>query len=221
MFLPLTDSLTCPRCGPPYGLILLADRVVERRVLSGTLGCPNCRDRFQVRDGFGDLRAPPRRPLPPAPAPEATDPDRGVRLAALLGVAEGPATVLLAGPVVALAGSLAATVPELEVVALGAALVGLREAPGVSRLVARPGLPFHSARLRGVVLDGEGVAPLLDEGARVLAPSARLVFLDTPAGVRERLAAAGLRLLLEQEGTLVAERRPPRAPPAHRRLPVV
>ena len=57
MHLLLTDRLTCPRCGPSFGLILLADRMNDRRVVDGVLGCPNCRDGFPVRDGFGDLRA--------------------------------------------------------------------------------------------------------------------------------------------------------------------
>ena len=60
MHLLLTDRLTCPRCGPEFGLVLLADRLEDRRVLEGALGCPNCRDRYPVRDGFGDLRPPPR-----------------------------------------------------------------------------------------------------------------------------------------------------------------
>ena len=63
MHLLLTDRLTCPRCGPEFGLILLADKLVDRVVHSGVLGCPNCRDAFQVEDGFADLRAPPRRGL--------------------------------------------------------------------------------------------------------------------------------------------------------------
>ena len=221
MYLPLTDRLTCPRCGPPFGLILLADRVVERRVINGTLGCPNCRDRFPVREGFGDLRAPPRGELLALATHPSDDPERALRVAALLGIVEGPATVLLAGPVVALAAALAARVPQLEVVALGVALAGEPERPGVSRLVARPGLPFHTGSLRGAVLDGDEAAPLLEEAARVLAPASRLVFLDAPVGVRERLADAGLRLLLEQEDTLLAERHAPREAPPGRSLPVV
>ena len=221
MHLPLTDRLVCPRCGPPFGLILLADRVEERRVLSGTLGCPNCRDRYPVREGFGDLRAPPRVELRPGPAPAPPDPERATLVAALLGIAEGPATVLLAGPVAALADALVAYVPELEAVALGAGLAGLPERAGVSRLVAKPGLPFHTATMRGVVLEGAGAVPLLAEAARVLAPGARLVFLGAPRDLAERLPAAGLRPLLEEDGTLVAERAVPRPVSRGRSLPVV
>jgi len=59
MNLVLTDVLACPRCGPPFGLILLADSMRERRVLEGVLGCPNCYGRYPVRGGLADLRAVP------------------------------------------------------------------------------------------------------------------------------------------------------------------
>ena len=60
MNVALTDHLVCPRCGPPFGLVLLARDVRDRRVREGEFGCPNCRDRFPVEGGFGDLRPPPR-----------------------------------------------------------------------------------------------------------------------------------------------------------------
>lgn len=60
MNVDLIDHLVCPRCGPPYGLLLLAHDVRDRRVREGEFGCPNCRDRFPVSGWFGDLRPPPR-----------------------------------------------------------------------------------------------------------------------------------------------------------------
>ena len=69
MNVALVDHLVCPRCGPPNGLLLLAHDVRERRVHEGEFGCPNCRDRFPVTGGFGDLRPPPRVESP-AGAPE-------------------------------------------------------------------------------------------------------------------------------------------------------
>src|SRR5690606_33440071 len=101
MHVLLTDRLTCPRCGPAFGLILLAERAEERRVQKGVLGCPNCRDSFPIDDGFGDVRAPPRRGVPAGlaggPDPRPTDAAESERLAALLGVAEGPGTLALVG----------------------------------------------------------------------------------------------------------------------------
>ena len=85
MQLLLTDRLACPRCGPGFGLVLLADRMVDRRVHEGTLGCPNCRDSFTVHAGFADLRAPPRGALQPGlagPDPARTpDGERDTALA--------------------------------------------------------------------------------------------------------------------------------------------
>ncbi len=120
MDLRLTDLLACPRCGPPHGLVLLADRVEDRRVLEGVLGCPNCRGRWTVRAGLADLRmpgeaaggapgeAPPaeggaaeggaadaepvRREAAMASAPEDAPADAATRLAALMGLA-GTSTV--------------------------------------------------------------------------------------------------------------------------------
>ncbi|MBW3533907.1 MAG: hypothetical protein KY453_01605 [Gemmatimonadetes bacterium] len=117
----LTDRLSCPRCGPEFGLILLAERTEKRRVLEGRMGCPNCRDRFPVSRGFGDLRAPPRSALPPVESLDAPPAEATERLRALLGVAEGPGNLALVGPVVAHAAGLAQRTPETEVVAVDAA----------------------------------------------------------------------------------------------------
>src|SRR4051794_6449637 len=118
MHILLTDLLTCPRCGPEFGLVLLAERVEERRVREGRLGCPNCREQYPVRAGVADLR------LPGAPdadaaavSSSAADADEAVRLAALLGLAEASGTVLLAGDAAAQAGAMAALLGQVEVVA--------------------------------------------------------------------------------------------------------
>ena len=219
MHLLLTDRLSCPRCGPRFGLVLLTERVMDRRVLAGSLGCPNCRDRFPVTAGFADLRIPPRGPLHPETPPPEPGQAEALRLAALLGVSEGPAHVALVGAVAAHAAALAALVAGLEAVAVGTELLGVPEQAGVSRLTARPGLPFRDAALQGVVLSGS--ADLLEEAARVTGPAGRVVWTDAPGTASGRAERAGLLVLLEEGGTLVAGRAGPRAPSAGRRLPVV
>ncbi|MBV9774489.1 MAG: hypothetical protein JO040_11095, partial [Gemmatimonadetes bacterium] len=67
-------------------------------------------------------------------------------------------------------------------------------------------LPFASRSLRGVALVGGSAGRLLGEGIRVVAPGGRLVAEGAPEGAAERAAAEGFRVLLDQEGTLVAER---------------
>jgi uncharacterized protein YbaR (Trm112 family) len=218
----LTERLVCPRCGPPFGLVLLAERVEERRVLDGSLGCPNCRDRFPVVEGFGDLRAPPRDELPAEP-PSSAPPhaDETVRLAALLGITSGPARVVLTGPCATHAVALSGLIPELEVIVMGSNRLPGPEIPGVSRMAAGPRLPFQSRALQGVALSGEVSAQRIGEAARVAAPGARVVLLGAAAGMREASAGAGLEVLLQQEGCLVAATAGPRVAGGGMRLPVV
>jgi len=218
----VADRLVCPRCGPPFGLILLAERVVERRVLAGSFGCPNCRDRFAVVDGFADLRPPPRKPLPePSTPPPQPDSGDGLRLAAFLGITEGPARVLLAGAASPHAASLVELVPELEVAAMDPALRAVPPRTGVSRMAAGAVLPFQSHTFQGVALAGEDGARLLAEAVRVLAHPGRIVLLDAPADLRSGMEGAGLRVVLDEGGVLVAERAGPRARSGGVRLPVV
>lgn len=206
MHILLTDRLACPRCGPDFGLILLADRVEDRRVHDGVLGCANCRDRFPVRDGFGDLRAPPRGAFPEAAPPgDAAGPDP-VKLAALLGVHEGPGHVALVGDVARSAGGLADLLDGIEVVAVWSEARRWEEGEGVSRIAARPGLPFFSRVLRGVVLGGSMAQTWLDEAVRVVAASARVAVLDPPAGSLRRLEEAGLSAVLDDPRVVVATR---------------
>lgn len=203
MHILLTDILRCPRCGPQFGLVLLADRVEERRVRAGRLGCANCREMYPVAGGEVDLRVPGGEALPEGGAPAG--PDGAVRLAALLGLADAWGSVLLVGAGADLANGLAALVPGVEVVhAVGAPGGGEGEEP-LSRVVAGTPLPLAPGSLRGVAL-AAGAAGLADEGVRLLAPGGRLVVEGAPAGAAAGLEAAGLRVLLDQEGWLVAER---------------
>jgi uncharacterized protein YbaR (Trm112 family) len=210
----VTDRLACPRCGPEFGLILLADRVEDRRVLEGGFGCANCRERYPVRGGFADLRPPPAGPLsdePHASDPGPDDPEGALRLAAMLGVTEGPATLLLAGVPARQAERLAAMVKGVEVVALHPGLRQRSEEPGVSRAHAGAVLPFFSMTFRGVALDAEWGASHLAEAFRVTAPGARVVLeLPDDDGPREALLArfteAAGEVLLETRSMLVGVR---------------
>lgn len=208
MHVLLTDRLTCPRCGPEFGLILLADRVEERRVLEGLLGCPNCREKYPVRGGFGDLRAPPRTPLEHEDASELDEADGEgtVRLAALLGVARGPGHLLLVGAPAGHAEGLAEMLEEVEVVGVHPGLHERDEIPGVSRIAAHAGLPFYDRMVQGVALDGVAAEVMLEEAARVVTPGGRLVVLEPSPSVRDRLGRGGLTPVLDEEGVVVMER---------------
>ena len=227
MHILLTDLLSCPRCGPDFGLILLADRIVERRVLDGRLGCANCRERYPITGGYGELasglpgpahvppNAEPARPGGGAPAAAGTasaksnaaDSDEpALRLAALLGVTDGPGFVLLVGAPATHAVALAGMVPGLEVVAAADEARAWEERAGVSRIGVAGRLPFYNRQLRGIVLSGTGRGELLEEAVRALGPLARLVLLDAPPDAAESVRALGLTVLAQQGDTLVAAR---------------
>jgi uncharacterized protein YbaR (Trm112 family) len=204
----LTDRLSCPRCGPEFGLILLADVMEDRKVVDGSLGCPNCRDAFVIRGGFGDLRAPPRPPLAAglAGAPTPPDPLEVERLVALLGVVRGPGTLAFVGEPARHAASVAEMISDIHAVAVDADLAAWPDAPGVSRLVSAPGLPFFSRALRGVVVDGRLGAALIADAARVTAPMSRVVVVHAAPEATSTLEAAGLKILAHEAETVVAAR---------------
>jgi hypothetical protein len=136
-------------------LILIADRLENRRVIEGSLGCPNCRDRFPVEGGFGDLRPPPRSTPDEVPdvAPPASP--SALEVAALLGLTDGPGNVALIGDVAGHATALAGLVPGIEFIGIAPGLRGWEEGEGVSRLNAGASLPFSNGSLRGVGLVAE------------------------------------------------------------------
>ncbi len=205
MHILLTDLLTCPRCGPGFGLVVLAERLEDRRVREGRLGCANCRESYPIEEGVADLRYPPGA----APAAvEARNPEgeEALRLAALLGGGEAAGTVLLLGVPGGTAAGVARLLPGTQV----AASAGEGEArdDGVSRARIGVRIPFRDRSLRGVAL-GAGADPtLLEEAVRTLAPGARLVWDPAPPGAAAELAGQGLGVLLEQDGVVVASLSP-------------
>jgi uncharacterized protein YbaR (Trm112 family) len=209
MHILLTDVLTCPRCGPEFGLVVLADRLEERRVIDGHLGCPNCRSQYPVRGRVADLRIGGSASSASAESVEASD-EAAVRLAALMGLAGASGMALVAGPGAAHAAAVSALVPELEVIAVSDSADPADSADsveaeaGVSRvLAAAERLPFRGG-LRAAALTGGADDARLREGLRVLVPGARLVVDPAPADAAERLRALGAEVLLADEGVVVA-----------------
>ncbi|MEX0843415.1 MAG: hypothetical protein WD960_15240 [Gemmatimonadota bacterium] len=204
MHLLLTDDLCCPRCGPAFGLILLAEELSERRLLRGTLGCANCRERYPVSDGFADLRPPPAGPPEESGELPEGDAEEAFRLAALLGIGEGPAVLLLLGEPAGQSERIASLLEGVEVVGAHAALSGLPEVPGVSRVITGLPLPFRGGTLAGIACQGKRSAGELEEAVRTLRPGGRIVWRHPPDGAAERLEGLGLELLLQTGKAVVA-----------------
>lgn len=144
----------------------------------------------------------------PGETPDKKEPEEEevVRIGALLGVTEGPGTILLTGLEASWAGNLARLIGDIEVVGMDPELIAEEESGGVSRIAAGSRIPFSDGTFRGV-LSGRGVAEsLLGELARVVAPGGHLVILDPDPGDGVKVEGLGLALILEEERAVVARR---------------
>lgn len=203
----LTDHMVCPRCGPPFGLLLVAREVVDRRVRQGEFGCANCRDSFPVEDGFADMRPQPRSPAPPREegpnAGSAAERDSALRLAAALGVADGPGIVIVWDGRAEVVIGLSKMAPSVEVVATG---WGARDFAwqGISAMAVGPALPFADRAARGAVIADADDANRWRESVRVLAPGGRVVAIRPSPNTVDRMSAAGCVSLVCDEEVLVA-----------------
>jgi uncharacterized protein YbaR (Trm112 family) len=236
MHLSLSDLLTCPRCGPDYGLILIPARTRERRVEAGVLGCPNCRERYAIDQGVAELwvagaTASASATAAPAGRAAATggadrkitvaglppdDPELAVRLGALLGLAgaggggagaSGAAgAVVLAGPAAAQAARVARLLEDVEVVALGPTFTAAERAMAVTRVRVEGAIPFRGGVFGAVALTGPW-SERVPEGLRVLRPGGRLLVDPATAEARAHLAGAGTVGVLDQGSTLVVARK--------------
>ena len=207
MHILVTDRLACPRCGPDFGLILLADDLQSRRVLRGALACSNCRSQYPVEGGFVDLRPTPSDRTKAQAMIASEDPEAALKVAALLGVEEGPGLLGLVGPSAGHALRLSRMIEGIEVLAVHPELRADPEQDGVSRLAVGTSLPLLTGSLRGVVLEGASGTALLAEAVRVLGPGSRLVYLRPPEGMAAEMRQRGLDLLMEAETTLVGVRK--------------
>lgn len=205
MHILLTDVITCPRCGPEFGLIVLSDRLDDRRVIDGSLGCANCREEYPVRGGVADLRWGGTEGSEPAPAPAPQpDPERGYRLAALLGVTGPTGPVIVATEDPRLVEEVQRHLPDAGVLGVSRSLPPEGAGEGMGWLLCDGVLPFRSRSLGGVALASGDPLPLLREALRTLGRGARVVIDPAPSGVGDELADRGADVLLQQDGVAVA-----------------
>jgi uncharacterized protein YbaR (Trm112 family) len=198
MHILLTDVLTCPRCGPEFGLIALADDMDERRVVAGRLGCANCREEFTVHGGVADLRL--GGEVEKGGAIEGDE--RAYRTAALLGVGQGMGTVLVLGGSPDLVDSVDDLLPNALVI--GGGLDPDVPAAGAGWILHGERLPFRDGSLRGVALLGSVDPAWITEAARVTVQGARVVLDPAPAGAPDLLANLRLTVILDQDDVVVA-----------------
>lgn len=185
MLRDLLDGLRCPHLHEESWLVAMVHEANGPELISADLACPVCGQEFLVRGGvahFGDA---------PVPATNTADdePD-ALRVAALLGAADGALPVLLAGHY-ARAGRRLADLTALAQVWINSH-PDVHTVPGCSPIALPPDvvlLPLGVATLSAAALDAEHTDPrflasvvrAVKTGGRLVAP----VQTPLPEGVKE------------------------------------
>ncbi len=168
MFIELTDHLRCPEDHDESYLVLLPDRIENRWVKSGRLGCPVCGRTYDVVNGVFLAGSPPAMD-------QGTTGLNAEALHALAGLSGPGGYMVLVGPVAALWDEVAQLNPGVGLVAVNP---GATLPPGSPASVIHGGrIPLKSRSMRSVVL-GRGYAEdpfWIAEASRVVLPGLRVV----------------------------------------------
>jgi uncharacterized protein YbaR (Trm112 family) len=183
MFIELVELLRCTRPHEESWLVAALDRVEDRIILAGRLGCPVCSSEYEIRDGIVELdRDPPDHESGDWVAPVPTDP---WRLAALLDL-RPPASVAV------VEAAEPDAVEALLEIFTGSIIVVNPLVPPAPRerlavLRSRGRIPLRSLSADAVAVRGSNERLLLDAvhvlraGGRLLAPASA----PLPQGTRE------------------------------------
>ncbi len=177
MHVDLVESLRCPHAHEDGWLVASADDVVQRRIMRGVIGCPQCGSEWIVRDGVLAFDESARS----AEVDDEHSPQESaaMRLAALLDLRDSRGTVVLVGQATRVGNEIAALT--------GVLLLAVNAPPAVaaqhSRLYSAHGLPLGVGTVRGVVLDSRHSGPVwlasavraLERGGRLVAPATTAV----------------------------------------------
>jgi uncharacterized protein YbaR (Trm112 family) len=204
VFFELTDLLTCPRCGPAHGLVLLVEEVEERRVSSGWLGCPNCRNDYPVVDFVADLRV--ESEAEDTSRPAFVDDELPLKIMALSGLAEGRGYLLLGERLAHAASAIADIAPEIEVIAIAGSTGDLAGRSGVNAVICDAGFPLAERQVGCVAIAPAGDAELVADAARRVSAEGRLLLFDATEDDIEEAKRSGFSVLAAENNTAVAKR---------------
>lgn len=188
MFIELAEYLLCNGDHEPTYLVMTPDRMENRIVLEGTVGCPRCRREYRIENGLLDFLPLDVRYDPPDPASGVS----AETIRALMGITGPGGYVVLIGSAASLAPALAGLLDGVHLVAVNPPAT-LETTPEISRLRGRDRIPLRASMARAVVIGAEhAIDPWLDDACRILLRGLRLVVLtDDPGPVGAQALAAG------------------------------
>ncbi|MDQ3519872.1 MAG: hypothetical protein M3466_15910 [Gemmatimonadota bacterium] len=166
MHVDLLEFLRCVRPHEPSWLVATVDRVEERDILLGRLGCPVCGTEYSIDRGVADFRgdasqsatrAAATSPISPYIDPPATN-DLALRAAALLDLTTPGGFVLLAGAWSVAAFELVALLDSVHALVLNPA-THVATGYGVSVVLCDDDVPIRPGSSRGAALDARHSTP--------------------------------------------------------------
>lgn len=210
MFIELIDLLRCPRQHADSWLVAAFNSMDGRFVVEGKLGCPVCSASYSITDGIADLRLDVGAPNNEEQESSATaqtvshDDDTAVRAAALLGLTNPNALVVLAGSAASLSSNIG-EMTESRIMAINP-VTRLGQSERVAVIRARERFPFASGSVDGIMMDASSAATFAHDAGRVLRQGGRLV---GPATLRidgqfRELARDDTNVVAESVGQLIS-----------------
>lgn len=184
MFIEVADFLKCPRNHDFQPCVVVPDKMENRNVVSGMIGCPVCKSEFPIRSGRGIFGE--------AELVESPGPTDASTLQAVLGLTSPGGYLVLVGSVVNCWSDLAGAA-EVHVIGINAP-ADIYDAQGLSLLDTSAEIPLKSSSVRGVVLSsGQTSRAWLSEATRIVLPGQRVVAVteSVPENKLERIARGG------------------------------
>jgi uncharacterized protein YbaR (Trm112 family) len=180
MHIELVELLRCPRPHEDTWLVATVDRMDDREIVSGVLGCPICRAEYPIRDRIVYFRPPPDLLAEVEP-----DPAQAMRIAAALGLTERQRIAVLQGDWGIHALFVRAISPA-QLIVLDAP-IAIEPGEGVNVIMSGTA-PFARESVHGVAVDARSSADVVRSladslrlGGRMLASSAAAL----PPGLTE------------------------------------
>jgi uncharacterized protein YbaR (Trm112 family) len=175
VYIELIDLLRCPREHEESWLVAAFNKMQDRFVIEGRLGCPVCSATYPIAGGVADLRD--SNEISEVTKHETKIEDEteaAVRIAAMLGLTRAGSVAVLEGLDAKLASTVSA-IGEAKVISLNSA-GHAEEAENVAEVRGGSRLPLASASVDGFMLgstssrDEKDIARVLKTGGRLVVP---------------------------------------------------
>ncbi len=202
MFIELLDLLRCPKPHDDTWLVTSFNKVSNRFVETGTLGCPNCSAQYPIENGVADFTGGVSSASCEEQRAAASHrrEEMATRAGAFLDVTEPGATVVLGG-VWSYAAEELSNLAEVRVFAVNPA-PGVKETATVGLVRVAAELPLATDSCLGVAVDAWFNSGIVAASARVVRPGGRIV------GPTSIPPSAELAVLAQDEEYWVARKTP-------------